>query len=332
MESGKLFTIHSLEPVSEIPRGAFLSIGNFDGVHRGHVHVVERLQSLAGARGAAAVVLTFDPHPLALLRPQIAPIPLLRPERKAALLQAAGASRVGIFQTGPWLLELTAREFFDQVIVKQFAAGALVEGWDFRFGRDRKGDVELLAQWCAEAGIGFEVMHPLKDEDDQNVISSSRIRSLLGEGRVDEAGRLLDRPYRLTGLVTRGAGRGRSLGIPTVNLTEVATLIPRDGVYAGLAWLDPAAGVRQGVAAGPWIAACHIGPNATFGERQRSVEAHLLDFQADLYGQFVDLDLIQLLRGTRAFASVEEMMEQIRGDIAETRRAASAAMSTRFPF
>ncbi|MGE5756878.1 MAG: riboflavin biosynthesis protein RibF [Planctomycetaceae bacterium] len=314
-----MITIESFAEVPERVRGAYLAVGNFDGVHRGHSRLLARLRARADASETAALALTFDPHPAALLRPEKAPVPLGWTERNAALMKEAGATEVGVFRTGPWLLGLTAREFFDRVIVGQFGARGMVEGPNFAFGRDRGGDTTLLAQWCRGAGLGLEVVEPTVIEG--QLVSSTRIRNCLAEGRADEAARLLGRPHRIRGLVTHGAGRGAGLGFPTANLDGIDTLIPADGVYAGLAYLD-----GQGPS---YATACHVGPNVTFGEQIRKVEAHLLDFDGDLYGRTIELDFLQRLRPTRPFTGLDDLLAQIRLDVEQARRLADQAIGRR---
>lgn len=307
-----MITLDSFAEVPERARGGFLAVGNFDGVHRGHSHLIGRLRARADAAGAPAVALTFDPHPIALLRPESAPVPLAWTERNVDLLHQAGASTVGTFRTGPWLLGLTAREFFDRVILGQFAARGMVEGPNFGFGRDRGGDSAILSAWCAEAGLEFEVAPPI--EIDGTIVSSSRIRRALAEGRADEAARLLGRPHRLRGTVIRGAGRGAGLGFPTANLGGLDVQVPADGVYAARALLDdlPCA-----------AAAVHIGPNVTFGESARSVEVHLIDFTGDLYGHPLEVDILHRLRPTLKFSGVSALLSQIQTDVAQARALAS---------
>jgi riboflavin kinase/FMN adenylyltransferase len=234
------------------------------------------------------------------------------PDREIALLEEAGATEVGVFRTGPWLLGLSAREFFDRVICGQFQARGIVEGPNFAFGHDRLGDVAILRAWCAEAGIDFEVVDPTVIDD--RLISSSLIRQCLNEGRVDEATRLLGRPHRIRGRVAHGAGRGAGLGFPTANLTSIDTLVPLEGVYAGLAQVD-----GEGPA---WPAACNLGPNPTFGETVRKVEAHFIGFSGDIYGKTVELDFLERLRGTQKFSGVDELLLQVQADIEATRRIA----------
>jgi len=300
----------TLETFDDLPArlaGAFLAIGNFDGVHWGHAPLIARLRARADEADAPAVALTFDPHPVALLRPEATPVPLVWTARKVALLEAAGATEVGVFRTGPWLLGLTAREFFDRVIVGLFHARGMVEGPNFGFGRDRGGDSRLLADWCADAGLAFEVVRPT--ESDGLIVSSSRIRRAIAEGRIDEANAMLGRPHRLRGLVTHGAARGAGLGYPTANLDGIDTLIPADGVYAADAFIDGDGPPRR--------AAVHVGPNVTFGEQVRKVEAHLIDYSGDLYGRSVELDVLARLRGSRRFEGLDDLLAQIGADVAQ---------------
>jgi len=308
-----VITLDSFADVPARARGAFLAVGNFDGVHRGHAHLIAHLRDRAAAAGAPALALTFDPHPVALLRPESAPVPLTWTARTADLLEQAGASEVGVFRTGPWLLGLTAREFFDRVVVGQFAARGMVEGPNFGFGRERGGDARTLAEWCAAAGLDFEVAPPT--EVDGQIVSSSRIRRALAEGRAAEAARLLGRPHRLRGIVTHGAGRGAGLGFPTANLDGIDTQIPDDGVYAARALLDDRAD--------PIPAACHIGPNVSFGEQVRKVEVHLIDFTGDLYGRTLELDVLDRLRPSRKFRDLDDLLAQIRSDVERARVVAS---------
>jgi riboflavin kinase/FMN adenylyltransferase len=316
-----VFTIDSLGAIPDRVRRAYVAVGNFDGVHLGHSRLIARLAANARAAGVPAVALTFDPHPISLLRPEQAPIPLLWTERKAALLVAAGATEVGVFLTGPWLLGLTAREFFDRVIVGRLEARGMVEGPNFAFGRDRGGDAALLAAWCREAGLGFEEVEPAAV--DGQLVSSSRIRRCVAEGRVDEAARLLGRPYRLRGIVTHGAGRGAGLGFPTANLDGIDTMLPADGVYAAHAFIDGLEPAATTTPPPPIAAACHIGPNVTFGEQVRKVEAHLLDHDGDLYGRTIELDLLEHLRPSRPFSGLEDLLAQIRIDVERTRTVCS---------
>ena len=304
-----MITIESFAPVAQSARGAFLAVGNFDGVHRGHARLIASLRDRAEDAGTLAIALTFDPSPAAVLRPESAPKPLSWIGRKVELLNEAGASEVGVFRTGRWLLGLTAREFFDRVVIGQFAARGMVEGPTFGFGRDRGGDANLLGEWCRAAGMDFEIVSPT--EWDGRIISSSRIRAALAEGRVDEAANLLGHPYRVRGRVVKGEGRGATLGFPTANLGDIDTQIPTDGVYAAKA--------RVGGEFAWHRAAVHVGPNATFGATDRTVEVHLIDYAGDLYGREMEVDFTRRLRETRKFAGVDELLAQIGADVDSAR-------------
>jgi len=304
-----VITLQDYADVPERFRGAFVAVGNFDGVHRGHTQLLDRLQAQAAAAGTAAIALTFDPPPATFLRPETAPAPLTWLDRRVQLLVDSGLTDVGVFRTGPWLLGLSAREFFDRVLVDQLGAQGIVEGPTFGFGRDRGGDARLLGSWCAELGLGFEVVAPT--QQDGTIVSSTRIRQALAVGEVAEAARLLGRPHRIRGLITHGAGRGTGIGVPTANLDEIDTMIPDDGVYAVHAFIN---------GAGPPLAsACNIGPNPTFGEQVRKVEAHLIDYSGDLYGQTVELDLLAKIRPTRRFGGLDDLLAQIRDDVTSAR-------------
>jgi riboflavin kinase/FMN adenylyltransferase len=308
--STRVISIDGSGEIPEIARGAIVTVGNFDGVHRGHQTLLARARARANAAGVPALAITFDPHPVALLRPEAAPVPLVWLEREISLLQDAGASLVGVFRTGPWLLELTAREFFDRILCNQLGARGLVEGPNFAFGHDRAGDVRTLGDWCVQAGIEFEVVDLAVIDD--RLISSSLIRQCLRDGHVEEAARYLGRPHRIRGKVVKGASRGATIGFPTINLADVDTLVPAEGVYAGLAWIE---GAER-----PWPAACNIGPNPTFGELAKKIEAHLIGFSGDLYGRSVELDFIERLRATRKFSGREELLAQIQDDVERARR------------
>ena len=288
-----------------------IAIGNFDGVHLGHAEIVRRLAAMAAAQRLPSAVLTFDPHPAAVLRPESAPPPLSTPRRRAELLAALGVDAVFVQPTDRQLTSLSAESFYRDVLRGRLAAAAIVEGSDFRFGASRSGDVHLLARLCREDRLPLEVVEPVMADGEP--VSSSRIRSLVGSGLVAEANRLLTAAYRLSGTVVTGAKRGRAIGFPTANLSRIETLVPAGGVYAGRARCPSSA-------PDAWHpAAIHIGPNATFGETGVSVEVHLIGFDGDLYGQPLDVDFLATLRETRRFASVDLLAEQLRRDVAPAR-------------
>jgi riboflavin kinase / FMN adenylyltransferase len=293
-----------------------VAVGNFDGVHVGHAAIVGRLRAAAVRHGVSAVVLTFDPHPASILRPEQAPLPLTTPARRAELLLALGVNAVCVQPADAALMALEAEAFYAGVLRGRFAARAIVEGQDFRFGARRRGDVAMLATLCGRDGVELDVVPPVVI--DGEAVSSSRIRTLVAAGRVAEARALMTSPYRLTGEVVVGARRGATIGFPTANLAGIATLLPALGVYAAVAHVD-------GVAV---PAAVHVGPNVTFGETSVSVEAHLIGYAGDLYGRPLDVDFLDRVRDTRRFSSVEDLKAQLADDVAAARRIVAAAASS----
>jgi riboflavin kinase/FMN adenylyltransferase len=291
-------------------RGGAVTIGNFDGVHWGHARIVARALERAGEVGGPAVVFTFDPHPVRLLRPAEAPPPLTWTDRKAELLARLGIDAVIAYPTDEALLSLGPREFFERIVREQLGARAMVEGPNFYFGRGRSGTIDVLRDLTRAAGISLDVVEPV--EVDGQYVSSSRIRKLLGEGRVDEAARMLTEPYRIRGMVTHGAGRGAKIGFGTANLDAIDTLLPKPGVYAGRSAVD---GTR-------WPAAINIGPNPTFGEHALKVEVHLAGWQGGpLYGQVLEVDFLAPLRDVQKFSDVEALKRQLEEDVLAARRA-----------
>ena len=296
--------IRDLAALPDELRAGAVAIGNFDGVHLGHARIVERLIAKAREVGGPAVVFTFDPHPVRLLRPAAAPPPLTWTDRKAELLIELGVDSMIAYPTDEALLSLSPEQFFTAIVREKLGARAIVEGANFYFGRDRAGTIDVLRRLAAEAGVAVEVVEPLVLSGE--IVSSSRVRKLLAEGRVEEASRLLTRPYRIRGMVTHGAGRGAKIGFPTANVAAVDTLLPGPGVYAGAAWT---AGQR-------YRAAINVGPNPTFGEQALKLEVHLIDFSAELYHQPLEVDFLRRLRDIQPFASVDALRAQLERDVA----------------
>lgn len=284
-----------------------MSIGNFDGVHLGHAEIVRRLLAAARSLGGPAVVFTFEPHPGVLLRPDRAPTPLCTLADKAARLGELGVDAVLAYPTDQALLSLTPERFFRDIVLGSLGAKALVEGANFCFGKGRAGTVDVLAALAREAGVGAEIVPPV--ERDGQPISSSRIRGLLAAGQVAEAAKLLGRPYRVRGLVERGAGRGAAIGFATANLAQIATQLPAVGVYAGWGEVE---GRRL-------PAAVNLGPNPTFGESALKLEVHLLGHDGPLYGRELAVDFVRKVRDVRKFSGVDELKSQLTRDVAEVR-------------
>jgi riboflavin kinase/FMN adenylyltransferase len=288
------------------PAACGVTVGNFDGVHLGHAEIIRRLVAAARSRGIPAVVLTFDPHPAAIVRPTAVPPPLTTIPRRAQLLLALGVDAVLVQPADTALMALSAEQFFSSVMRTRLGAAAIVEGADFRFGAGRQGDIALLEFLCRGAGVSLDVVPPVIVE--HAAVSSSRLRELVAAGRVDEAAALATAPYRLTGIVIEGAKRGGPLGFPTANLGSIATVLPGQGVYAGWA--------SVGGTAARHPAAIHIGPNVSFGAETVSVEAHLIGYHGDLYGATLHVDFLTRLRDTRRFPSIDELTRQLAVDVA----------------
>jgi len=298
--------IRGLDDFPDSLRGGAVAIGNFDGVHLGYARLVGRLRAMAERVGGPAVAFTFDPPPTRLLRPAAVPEPLVWLERKIEILAELGVDAVLVYPTSKAFLAIEAREFFDRIVRGRLSARAMVEGPNFYFGHNRSGNVDLLCRFCGEAGMPFEVAEPV--EIAGRIVSSSRIRWLVSAGRLDEARTMLGRPYRIRGVVVHGADRGARLGYPTANLERVDTLLPGNGIYAARARAENA-----------WHpAAVNLGPNLTFNEGVKKVEAHLIGFQGTLYGRPMEVDFIARLREIKQFASVEALVDQMAQDVARS--------------
>jgi riboflavin kinase/FMN adenylyltransferase len=290
-------------------RGGCVSIGNFDGVHRGHQRILSELVQTARRLGVPAVAMTFDPHPASLLTPGRIPPALTTLERKAELIRRMGVNSLLVVPTTRELLNLTAAEFFNHVLSKELQIRGVVEGTNFCFGKGRQGTVESLREMCRAQGLECRIVQPV-DQDGQ-IVSSSTIRALLNAGEVAGAAAMLGRPHRATGVVVEGAGRGRTIGFPTANIEHVPTLLPAQGVYAARCFVD---GVSH-------AAAVNLGPNPTFAEQSLKFEVHILDFAGDLYGKSIDVDYIARIRDVVEFESVEQLKQQLGADVKEVRRA-----------
>jgi len=296
-----------------------VTIGKFDGVHRGHQRDLGRAIEVGSELSLPVVVVTFDPHPDEVTRPGSHPALLSSGRRRIGLLTQVGVDAVCVL---PFTLEfsrLSPDEFVHAVLVDRLHAAAVVVGEDFRFGHKASGDVQLLAKLGEKYEFTTEGV-PLLVADGQT-ISSSAVRQMLEAGDVAAAAKALGRPHRVEGTVIRGHQRGRELGFPTANLESPAhTAIPADGIYAGrLARLN-----GDGAEVESWPAAISIGTNPTFGEGARTVEAYALDRDdLDLYGVHAAIDFMHRLRGTQRFDSVEALVEQMRRDVDQARALAA---------
>ncbi|PRY18523.1 bifunctional riboflavin kinase/FAD synthetase [Kineococcus rhizosphaerae] len=309
------------EDLSDVGPGfgpSVVTIGNFDGVHRGHAAVLAQVVGLARSRGLASVAVTFDPHPLQVLHPERAPGLLTGLEHRLDLLAATGLDAVLVMPFTPELAGWSPQRFVEDVFVRALRARVVVVGHDVRFGRANSGDLATMQELGARSGFEVEVLDDLGDSGRAQRWSSTAVREALAAGEVGRAAEVLGHPHRVTSTVVHGDHRGRELGYPTANLdTEHAEgLVPADGVYAG--WLTRASGERL-------PAAVSIGTNPTFDGVRRQLEAFCLDQEGregglDLYGERVDLDFVAHLRSTQRFDGVEALVQQMERDVATCRR------------
>lgn len=285
-----------------------LTVGNFDGVHVGHVEIIHYARRLSGDTNGPVVALTFDPHPLAIVAPGKAPPRLMSLHERVRRLGDAGAELVVVATSDRALLTLEAEQFINDVLLARFHPAHVVEGLTFGFGRGRKGTPQLLRTMLEPLGCRVHVVDPVSIVTPQGplVVSSSTVRRLLQAGDVALAARCLGRPYAVESVVVHGAHRGRTIGIPTANIEMPEGQVePAEGVYAGI--------TRYGERSIP--SAISIGRAETFGKGRRQVESHLIHFEGDLYGKTVRVEFLSRIRDQRKFPSAEKLVEQIRLDI-----------------
>ncbi len=312
-----MLIVRSLADAKPSDAGSVVTIGVYDGVHRGHVKVLRLVRDLAVARGLAAVCVTFDRHPAEVVRPQSAPKQLTTLEQRLELLDATGdLDTCYVLAFDEARSKEPAEDFVREVLVDGFRARVVVVGADFHFGHGRGGNVALLERMGAE--LGFEVVGlglVAADEDPSGEpYSSTHIRTLVADGDVAGAARLLGRPHEVRGTVEVGDRRGRDLGFPTANLAVPDQIcLPADAVYAGT--LVDGAGIER-------AAAISLGTRPTFYEEHGAslLEAHVLDFDGDLYGQYVKVRFLEWLRGQERFDSVEALVAQMTRDVAAAGR------------
>jgi riboflavin kinase/FMN adenylyltransferase len=305
-----------------MPPGAVLSIGNFDGIHLGHRRLLDMAEAVRAKSGSGKIaVVTFEPHPLTVLRPELAPPRLTPPAVKQGLLEAAGVDEYVILPPKPEVLGLTAEAFW-AILRDEVRPTHLIEGRSFTFGKGRGGTIDRLREWSSASRIELDVVDavtvPLLDLSVVDV-SSSLIRWLLAHGRVRDAAICLGRPYAMHGPVIEGFKRGRTIGVPTANLKVDDQLVPADGVYAG----------RCTIANKPYAAAVSIGSLPTFEQRRHQIEAHLIGFDGDLYGQAIHVELIDWVREQRKYAGLDALKEQIARDLREIERRVASIQPSR---
>ena len=297
--------------LDQVPSGwgrCVVTIGVFDGVHRGHQEMIQHALRRARAAMLPLVLITFDPHPSEVVRPGSHP-PVLTPvKRKAELVESLGVDAFFVLPFTTELSRMPPDEFVHVVLVEELHAAAIVVGDNFRFGHKAAGDLDLLRTLGTRFGFSTEGVGMLRDDD--VTLSSTFVRSSIDAGDVSQAEKALGRPHRIDGIVVRGEGRGRQLGYPTANVhTDRHIAIPADGIYAGWALLR---GKRL-------EAAISVGTNPTFEGRRRTVEAYILDFDEDIYGVELGVEFVERLRGMERFDSVEDLITQMGVDVEKTR-------------
>jgi riboflavin kinase / FMN adenylyltransferase len=297
---------------------AVVTMGTFDGLHRGHQAVLAEVTRRARAGKLASVLITFDPHPLAVVNPAAAPKLLTLPEEKEAPVQSAGIERFVLMPFTPAVAQLDA-EAFVRRLCDEYGMRELVMGYDHGFGRGRSGDVELVQRLAREQNFTVAVVDAVRDNGQP--ISSTLIRTAVAHGDLESATRWLGRRYSIRGTVVRGAGRGRTIGIPTINLEppDARKLLPPDGVYA----VKVTVGKRETGNEQQYGGMMNQGPRPTFGEQARALEVHLFDFDGDLYGETVVVEWVRRLRDVQAFPSREALVAQLERD----RQAARATLN-----
>lgn len=286
-----------------------LALGNFDGLHRGHQKIIERIRRGAAERGGVAVVLTFDPHPPRVVRPDKAPPLLMTTAQKLRALERAGAHGVAVVPFTPEFSRWSPEAFVRAVLVDWLRVAEVWVGADFLFGHERAGTFSLLRTLGLQYGFRTEKIDPVRYKE--FVVSSTRIRRLVAEGRVDEAGALLGHHYAIDGVVVPGAKRGRALGFPTANISTDNELVPPAGVYATAIDID---GTR-------WPSITNVGVRPTFETSGvLTVETHVMGLDADVYGAAVSLSFVKRLRDERRFGDVDALKEQIQADLRRAKR------------
>jgi riboflavin kinase/FMN adenylyltransferase len=303
--------INIIKDIKEIKsplKNPVLTIGNFDGVHKGHLALFDKVKQIAKDINGQSVVMTFDPHPVKVMKPVNAPILITPIKQKLKLISDAGIDVIFCISFNKQFGAISARDFVREILVDRIGAREIVVGYDYAFGRGRQGGIELLQGMGKELGFKVHMIEPFYL--DRTLVSSTYIRDLLLDGDLAEAKRYLGRDYQISGMVIKGAGRGvKLLGIPTANLLAIDELIPKKGVYAVIVDLED----------GSYYGVCNIGNNPTFGGNALSIETHLLDFSKDIFGKEFTIKFLHRLREEKIFGSKEELAAQIMKDITRTR-------------
>jgi riboflavin kinase / FMN adenylyltransferase len=292
--------------------GTVVTVGTFDGVHRGHLDVIRRLVARADELRLPSLLVSFEPHPLEIVNPSAAPLLLTTTEEKLEVIAETGVEYFALVPFTPELASYSAEQFVDDVLRTRFRMSELLIGYDHGFGHRRTGNVHVLRQLGGERGFKVDVVEPVSLGDGQHV-SSTSIRRAIAGGDLDRAAEGLGRMYSVSGNVVAGSSRGRKLGFATINLSPASPrkLLPPEGVYA----------VMVQTPRGRFGGMMNLGPRPTFGDMERSIEAHLFDVDDDFYGMFVRIDFVSYLRETKRFSGPEELITQLEKDRQSAHRA-----------
>lgn len=308
-----MIRLHGGKTVDDPLRGGIVALGNFDGFHLGHQAVVGRAVAVAKARGVPAIVATFDPHPIRHFRPDVPPFRLTTLDQRERLFAAAGADAMLVFDFNAKLAEVSASDFITDWLIEKAGASGVVTGEDFTFGKARGGNTEVLAKIGAAHGLNVEAVGPISEG--QEVISSSRIRAALQAGDCATATRLLTRPFAIEGVVQHGDKNGRLLGYPTANVDMGNYLRPRYGIYA----------VRGRLADGRVLdGAANLGIRPQFDPPKELLEPYFFDFDEDLYGQTIEVELHAFIRPEAKFDGLDALKAQMERDCAQAKAILSA--------
>jgi riboflavin kinase / FMN adenylyltransferase len=283
--------------------GTVATMGNFDGIHLGHQTLVRNTVEESTRLGCPSTVLTFEPHPLKVLAPERAPLLILAYEDKMSLLQSLGVDIVIAQRFDRQFASITADEFIHRFLVNRLKIKKLWVGRDLRFGQDRKGGTDILLRLAPGAGFDVGVLDPILLDGIR--ISSSRIRQLVEEGRVDEVRPMLGRYHFVSGRVVAGHRRGQNLGFPTANIASQTEVVPLNGIYATLIQFKNKL----------WLSVSSVGVNPTFGDGPRTVESFILDFEGDIYGESVKLSFVKRIRDEKKFVMVNDLIAQMHEDV-----------------
>lgn len=311
-----MHVFRGIESVQRKLKNPAITIGNFDGVHKGHQALFARVKQLAEELNGDSVVVTFDPHPLEVLFPQKAPSFITSHRHKLDLIASCGIDATIVIPFDHKFAQMSAREFVAALLVEKIGARAIVVGHDYRFGHGREGNIAFLKQLGEQYGFKVETVTGLMVND--TVVSSTAIRQMIASGKIKDANKLLGRFFEVSGTVIPGRKRGVSLGFPTANIRMPAITSPRTGVYVVEAEVD---GKTYGGAA-------NLGYNPTFGDTDLSLEAHLFDFDQDIYGKPITIRFIDRLRDERRFSGPDELAAQIKKDV-DTAKKILAGLASR---